>query len=478
MMTGMAMTTSRGGGGASLVDGGSGEGEAAAETEDIEKLEENRDHGGKKKRAELWQDAEMDALVSAYRQIHLKLMSSGNKGRHIFKSANDKWTEVRNLLLTVGVDRQPKEIERKWSNLLTAFKQIADWNRQAGQPSYWELDEALKREKTKAKELPASFRIQMFESMAEFLGDTGGKKSRQSNQSNAPPTFYPSTSDNSDCCGTAAANSGSMDVPLPLEKISCQLNRKCATDPLEQKRTQVVLLLPGSFNPPTYMHLRMFDTWWENYGATTPILQKMAIRVLSQTCSSSGCERNWSVFEKIHTKKRNRLDTSCLNDLVYVHYNLRLWVKQLEIKIDARAISLDEIDTTAAWRVEVEEPVAENALDWLEDSGDDHGIFEDLDHDVSEDIQFHAKSASVPPAERESQSEGDRPSGSTSSRPPLPVPSSRGHLSQGSSTSSRGRLTPVRGAHASRAPTPAARGKAVSTAITFARKKSRGNPIP
>jgi hypothetical protein len=32
-------------------------------------------------------------------------------------------------------------------------------------------------------------------------------------------------------------------------------------------------------------------------------------------------------------------------------------VKQLEMKIDAKAISLDEIDTTAAWRVEVEEPV-------------------------------------------------------------------------------------------------------------------------
>jgi hypothetical protein len=129
-------------------------------------------------------------------------------------------------------------------------------------------------------------------------------------------------------------------------------------------------------------------------------------------------------------------------------------VKQLEIKIDAKAISLDEIDTTAAWRVEVK----------------------DLDQDVSEDIQFHAESASVPPAERESQSEGDRPSGSTSSRPPLPVPSSRGHLSRGSSTSSRGHLTPVRGAHASRAPTPTTREKAVSTAITFARKKSRGNP--
>jgi hypothetical protein len=91
--------------------------------------------------------------------------------------------------------------------------------------------------------------------------------------------------------------------------------------------------------------------------------------------------------------------------LFYVHYNLRLWVKQLEIKIDAKAISLDEIDTTAAWRVEVEEPVTETALDWLEDSDDDHGISEDLDQDVSEDIQFHAESASVPPAKRESQRE-------------------------------------------------------------------------
>jgi hypothetical protein len=170
--------------------------------------------------------------------------------------------------------------------------------------------------------------------------------------------------------------------------------------------------------------------------------------------------------------------------LVYVCYNLRLWVKQLEIKIDVKAISLNEIDTTAAWRVEVEEPVIETTLDWLEDSGDDHGIYEDLDQDVSEDIQFHAESASVPPAERESQSKGDRPSGSTNSLPPLPVPSSRGHLSRGSSTSSRGRLTSVqdthasraRGAHASRAPTPTTRGKAISTAITFAREKGRGNP--
>ena len=31
--------------------------------------------------------------------------------------------------------------------------------------------------------------------------------------------------------------------------------------------------------------------WWINYGEEAPNLQKIAIKVLSQTCSS-GCERN------------------------------------------------------------------------------------------------------------------------------------------------------------------------------------------
>ncbi|KZV50714.1 hypothetical protein F511_19626 [Dorcoceras hygrometricum] len=53
-------------------------------------------------------------------------------------------------------------------------------------------------------------------------------------------------------------------------------------------------------------------------------IQSLAIKILSQTSSSSGCERNWSVFERIHTKKRNRLEHQRLNDLVFVHYNLRL----------------------------------------------------------------------------------------------------------------------------------------------------------
>ncbi|XP_052116655.1 uncharacterized protein LOC110279737 [Arachis duranensis] len=60
------------------------------------------------------------------------------------------------------------------------------------------------------------------------------------------------------------------------------------------------------------------------FGSSTPCLQKIVVRILSQASASSGCERNWSLFYQIHTKRRNRLEHDRLNDIVYVTYNLRL----------------------------------------------------------------------------------------------------------------------------------------------------------
>jgi hypothetical protein len=40
--------------------------------------------------------------------------------------------------------------------------------------------------------------------------------------------------------------------------------------------------------------------WWKLYGTEVPLLQKMAMRILSLTSSSSGCERNWSVYEMVN----------------------------------------------------------------------------------------------------------------------------------------------------------------------------------
>ncbi|XP_020265549.1 uncharacterized protein LOC109841094 [Asparagus officinalis] len=88
--------------------------------------------------------------------------------------------------------------------------------------------------------------------------------------------------------------------------------------------------------------------WWDSYGAAAPILQKLTIRILSLTCSSSGCERNWSTFEQIHTKKRNRLDHNRLQDLVFCKYN-----QALKERFDCRdivdPIKLTDIDESNEW---------------------------------------------------------------------------------------------------------------------------------
>ncbi|MQL76561.1 hypothetical protein Taro_008954 [Colocasia esculenta] len=59
--------------------------------------------------------------------------------------------------------------------------------------------------------------------------------------------------------------------------------------------------------------------WWFNFGHTVPTLRKVAVKILSQTSSSSGCERNWSTFALIHTKVRNRLSYRRLDNLVYMY---------------------------------------------------------------------------------------------------------------------------------------------------------------
>jgi len=48
------------------------------------------------------------------------------------------------------------------------------------------------------------------------------------------------------------------------------------------------------------------------------------MKVLSQPSSASSSEQNWSEYDFIHNKKRNRLHVSVARNLVYVHANMRL----------------------------------------------------------------------------------------------------------------------------------------------------------
>ena len=101
----------------------------------------------------------------------------------------------------------------------------------------------------------------------------------------------------------------------------------------------------------------------------------MVVKVLSQTCSSSGCERNWSTWSLINTKLRNRLEMKKLHKLVYIHYNVRLRVKNLmQERSDEdlyNPINLNHIfnddDILDEWIREGEEPlISFDNLNWLD----------------------------------------------------------------------------------------------------------------
>ncbi|KAK4259931.1 hypothetical protein QN277_006209 [Acacia crassicarpa] len=108
--------------------------------------------------------------------------------------------------------------------------------------------------------------------------------------------------------------------------------------------------------------------WWRLYGASTPSLQKLAIKVLSLTCSASGCERSWSTFEHIHSKKRSKLEHQKLQDLVFVKYN-----QALKERFDCRdvidPILLNDIDDSNEWLV--------GEIGGDEDVAQDELVFED-----------------------------------------------------------------------------------------------------
>ncbi|KAL4651026.1 hypothetical protein ACB092_01G128800 [Castanea dentata] len=74
-------------------------------------------------------------------------------------------------------------------------------------------------------------------------------------------------------------------------------------------------------------------SWWEQFGHKAPNLQSFAIRMLSQCCSATGCER--------------------INDLVFVHYNLGLRERNIQSnKYALDPISLDNINLMGDWVAE------------------------------------------------------------------------------------------------------------------------------
>ena len=97
-------------------------------------------------------------------------------------------------------------------------------------------------------------------------------------------------------------------------------------------------------------------SWWEQYGSLFPHLKKLALRVLGQPCTSSSCERNFSLIERVQSKKRCSLAKDTLEDLVYCNANM--------VMMDKRAKRLRE----APLSVEIPEDEEDEDMD-LPDTG-------------------------------------------------------------------------------------------------------------
>ncbi|CAL1392141.1 unnamed protein product [Linum trigynum] len=144
--------------------------------------------------------------------------------------------------------------------------------------------------------------------------------------------------------------------------------------------------------------------WWTLFGDDAPHLRKLVVQLLSQTSSSSGCEQNWSVFDQIHNKRRNRLEHQRLNDLVYVTYNLRLKNRCLKKEWAKDPIDYEQLDNIDFWIVEEDPPAdidyeeLEKTLYEEEEEEEEQGsssssnkrprVEEDFEYDVTDEIDF------------------------------------------------------------------------------------------
>ncbi|KAK9061150.1 hypothetical protein SSX86_018330 [Deinandra increscens subsp. villosa] len=106
--------------------------------------------------------------------------------------------------------------------------------------------------------------------------------------------------------------------------------------------------------------------WWSTYGGACPNLVRLAIRILSQTCSLVGCNPNKISFQHIHETK-NYVEHQRLSDIVFVQYNMRL--KQMfynKEQENTDPISYENINSVEAWVTEKEIHTNEiGRSDWM-----------------------------------------------------------------------------------------------------------------
>uniref|UniRef100_A0ACD6A2H7 Uncharacterized protein n=1 Tax=Avena sativa TaxID=4498 RepID=A0ACD6A2H7_AVESA len=108
--------------------------------------------------------------------------------------------------------------------------------------------------------------------------------------------------------------------------------------------------------------------WWYTYGGACPNLTRLAVRILSQTCSAKGCDRTHIPFEQIHDHRMNNFERQRTHDLTFVQCNLRLQRRQQDKAKAFDPVSVDNIDIVDDWVVDRSAPLPEptEQPNWME----------------------------------------------------------------------------------------------------------------
>ena len=72
--------------------------------------------------------------------------------------------------------------------------------------------------------------------------------------------------------------------------------------------------------------------WWMSFGSDLPNLQKLCKLTMRQPISATRCEKNWSAYDHILTKKRSRLDPERASKLVLIYFNKEVIRKQFRLE--------------------------------------------------------------------------------------------------------------------------------------------------
>ncbi|KAJ4886805.1 Target SNARE coiled-coil homology domain protein [Raphanus sativus] len=122
--------------------------------------------------------------------------------------------------------------------------------------------------------------------------------------------------------------------------------------------------------------------WWQQHGISCLELQRVAVRILSHTCCSVGCEPKWSVYDQVNGESQSRFVRKSRRDAAYVHYNLRLREKQLK-----RRMHDDDDDDDGPPPISLNYVLLDRLLpDWLVTSEkEEEENLQDEDRDVEEE---------------------------------------------------------------------------------------------